>query len=89
MHEEMPLIMRISAVEYRDGGYGFDHILDLIPLFIEAGVDAFDVSTGGDGPVRPNVYSAYQVKYAEEIKRSFNIPVINVGKLETPEVRSR
>jgi NADPH2 dehydrogenase len=86
MPKEMPLIMRISAVEYRDGGYDFDHMLDLIPEFIAAGVDAFDVSTGGDGPIRPNVYPAYQVKYAEEIRRSFQIPVINVGKLETPEV---
>jgi NADPH2 dehydrogenase len=86
MPEEMPLIMRISAVEYREGGYGFDHMLDLIPGFVEAGIDVFDVSTGGDGPVRPHVYPAYQVKYAETIKKTFNIPVINVGSLENPQV---
>jgi NADPH2 dehydrogenase len=86
MPENMPLILRVSAVEYREGGYGFDHMLGLIPGFIEAGVDAFDVSTGGDGPVRPRVYPAYQVKYAETIKKTFNVPVISVGSLENAHV---
>lgn len=86
MPKDMPLIMRISAVEYRENGYNFAHMLDLVPGFIEEGVDMFDVSTGGDGPVRPHVYPAYQVKYAETIKKTFNIPVINVGSLENPHV---
>lgn len=86
MPADMPLIMRISAVEYREGGYRFEHMMKLIPKFIVAGVDVFDVSTGGDGPVRPQVYPAYQIKYAETIKNTFNIPVINVGSLENPHV---
>ncbi|MCQ6268363.1 NADH:flavin oxidoreductase/NADH oxidase [Fictibacillus sp. WQ 8-8] len=86
MPGDMPLIMRISAVEYREGGYGFNHMLEMIPDFIEAGIDAFDVSTGGDGPVRPKVYPAYQAKYAEIIKNTFHVPVISVGNLETPAV---
>ncbi|MFD1037435.1 NADH:flavin oxidoreductase/NADH oxidase [Virgibacillus byunsanensis] len=87
MPPEMPLIMRLSAIEYREGGYGFDHILKLIPSFLEAGVDVIDISTGGDGPVKPpHIYPAFQVNFAEKVKQTFKIPVINVGKLETPEV---
>ncbi|MFZ4451696.1 NADH:flavin oxidoreductase/NADH oxidase [Salibacterium aidingense] len=84
--EDMPLIMRISAVEYGEAGYGFNHVLKLIPAFIEAGVDMFDVSTGGNDPVRPDSYPAYQLKYAETIKNSFQVPVIAVGRLESPQV---
>jgi NADPH2 dehydrogenase len=86
MPEEMPLILRISATEYGEEGYDFHHIKRYIPQFIEAGVNAFDVSTGGNSPNRPDVYPAYQVKYAEIIKKEFNIPVISVGGLEKPEV---
>jgi NADPH2 dehydrogenase len=86
MPEGMPLILRISAVEYREGGYDFDHMKTYIPRFIEAGVDAFDVSTGGDGPSRPDVFPAYQVKYAEVIRSTFKVPVISVGRLENPHV---
>jgi NADPH2 dehydrogenase len=86
MPSDMPLIMRISAVEYAKNGYGFDHIKKLIPKFIAAGVDAFDVSTGGNSPNRPEVFPGYQVKYAEAIKEKFTIPVISVGALEDPFV---
>ncbi len=89
MPDNMPLILRISAVEYRDTGYDFDHINQYIPLFIEAGVDGFDVSTGGDSPNRPEMFPGYQVKYAEQIKRQYSIPVISVGALEDPEVAAK
>ncbi|AST91019.1 MULTISPECIES: NADH:flavin oxidoreductase/NADH oxidase [Sutcliffiella] len=83
---EMPLILRISAVEYGENGYNFNHMLKLIPHFIEAGVDIFDVSTGGNDPVRPDVYPAYQAQYAQVIKERFKLPVITVGRLESPYV---
>ncbi len=86
MPEEMPLVMRISAVEYSEGGYDFDYMLQMIPRFMEAGVDAFDVSTGGDGPAAPAVFPAYQVKYAEAIRQAFRVPVMSVGRLEDPLV---
>ncbi|WP_408010188.1 NADPH dehydrogenase [Pseudalkalibacillus sp. A8] len=84
--KDMPLILRISAVEYGKNGYDFNHMLNFIPYFLEAGVDMLDVSTGGNDPVRPKVYPAYQTRYAQEIKEKFNIPVISVGRLENPDV---
>lgn len=81
MPEHMPLILRVSAVEYGAGGYAFPYLLEIIPQFIEAGVDLFDVSTGGDSPVRPQVYPAYQLPYAAEVKSRFDIPVMSVGGL--------
>lgn len=82
----MPLILRISAVEYNKEGYSFDDMLGYCEAFIEDGVDILDVSTGGDSPIRPIVYPGYQVKYAKAIRDKFGIPVMSVGKLENPEV---
>ncbi|WP_209123476.1 NADH:flavin oxidoreductase/NADH oxidase [Alkalihalobacillus sp. BA299] len=86
MPKDMPLILRVSAVEYSEGGYQPEEMLALSEQFVKAGVDMFDISTGGDCPTRPHVYPGYQVKYAELYKKELGVPVISVGKLENPHV---
>lgn len=80
----MPLIMRISAIEYTENPYTFGEMLDYCKTFQSAGVDMFDVSTGGNSPNKPDIYPAYQAKFAKEIKTKLNVPVISVGALENP-----
>ncbi|MCG1027128.1 NADH:flavin oxidoreductase/NADH oxidase [Virgibacillus halodenitrificans] len=82
--EDMPLIMRISGKEYSEGGYNIEHILQYIPDFISLGVDAFDVSSGGNDPNRPEVFPAYQIELGKQIKDICTVPVIGVGRLEVP-----
>ncbi|MEH7515762.1 NADH:flavin oxidoreductase/NADH oxidase [Gottfriedia acidiceleris] len=86
MPTDMPLIMRISALEYVDGGYGLDYSVEMAKAFRDAGVDLFHVSSGGEGPIgsggRPGSHPGYQVKLAEQIKKEVEIPVIAVGKLD-------
>lgn len=89
MPEDMPLILRISAIEYIDGGYGLDHSLQIAEKFKEAGVDIFHVSTGGEGipgSLKPGNYPGYQVPFARAFKEKFGLPVIAVGMLNTPQV---
>jgi NADPH2 dehydrogenase len=84
---DMPLIMRISAKEYVEGGYDPAYVLDICRRYKDAGVDMFHVSSGGEGPIGsnggPNAESAYQVELAEYIRSGLHIPVIAVGRLET------
>ncbi|AJS59549.1 NADH:flavin oxidoreductase/NADH oxidase [Paenibacillus sp. IHBB 10380] len=84
----MPLIMRISAKEYVEGGYGINESLEFSKVYKEAGADIFHVSAGGEGPIaaagKPGTHAAYQVPLAREIKQSLNIPVIAVGRLDEP-----
>ncbi len=86
MPADMPLIMRISALEYVDGGYGLDYSVEMAKAFRDAGVDIFHISSGGEGPIgsggRPGTHPGYQVKLAEQIKKEVEIPVIAVGKLD-------
>ncbi|QVY62565.1 NADH:flavin oxidoreductase/NADH oxidase [Cytobacillus gottheilii] len=89
MPEDMPLILRISAIEYIDGGYGLDHSLQIAEQFKKAGVDIFHVSSGGEGipgSLKPGNYPGYQVPMARAFKEKFGLPVIAVGMLSTPQV---
>jgi 2,4-dienoyl-CoA reductase-like NADH-dependent reductase (Old Yellow Enzyme family) len=87
MPPDMPLILRISAIEYIDGGYDLDHSLEIARKYREAGVDMFHVSTGGEGPAgkrKPGNYPGYQVPYARAFKETLDVPVIAVGLLDNP-----
>jgi 2,4-dienoyl-CoA reductase-like NADH-dependent reductase (Old Yellow Enzyme family) len=89
MPEQMPLIMRISAVEYIDGGYDLEHSLEIGRRYKEAGVDLFHVSSGGEGPAgkrKPGNYPGYQVPMARAFKQTLGVPVIAVGLLDQPHL---
>lgn len=88
MPEDMPLIMRISAREYVEGGYGINESIEFSRVFQQAGVDMFHISAGGEGPIaaagRPGTHVAYQVPLARAIKEALDVPVIAVGRLDEP-----
>jgi 2,4-dienoyl-CoA reductase-like NADH-dependent reductase (Old Yellow Enzyme family) len=84
---EMPLIMRISAVEYVAGGYGLEYAIELCRRYKQAGIDLFHISSGGEGPIgsrRPGAHPGYQVPFARAIKEALQVPVIAVGNLDDP-----
>ncbi|MEK5478574.1 NADH:flavin oxidoreductase/NADH oxidase [Paenibacillus sp. FSL R5-0407] len=88
MPADMPLIMRISAQEYVEGGYGIQESIAISKAYQEAGVDMFHISAGGEGPIaawgRPGTHAAYQVPLARDIKQALDVPVIAVGRLDEP-----
>lgn len=89
---EMAVIMRVSAREYVDGGYGIDYITDVCRRYQEAGVDMMHISSGGEGPVGSGgmqVGPGYQVELATHIKKALNMPVIAVGLLDEYDVAEK
>ncbi len=88
MPSDMPLLMRISAQEYVDGGYGIQESIEFSKVYQSAGVDMFHISSGGEGPIgsrgRPGTHAAYQLPLARAIKRALQTPVIAVGSLDDP-----
>ncbi|CAM3191507.1 NADH:flavin oxidoreductase/NADH oxidase [Paenibacillus lupini] len=88
MPADMPLIMRISAKEYVEGGYGINESIAFAKEYQAAGVDLFHISAGGEGPIaaagRPGTHAAYQVPLARAIREALNVPVIAVGRLDEP-----
>ncbi|WP_223067956.1 NADH:flavin oxidoreductase/NADH oxidase [Paenibacillus caui] len=88
MPADMPLIMRISAKEYVEGGYGIQESIAFAKQYQQAGADMFHISSGGEGPIaafgKPGTHAAYQVPLASDIKQALDIPVIAVGRLDEP-----
>lgn len=88
IQDDMPLIMRISAKEYVDGGYNIQDAIELAKAYHQAGAEIFDITSGGEGQIpamnRPGTHAAYQVPLAREIKKALNVPVIAVGRLDDP-----
>ncbi|WP_211748521.1 NADH:flavin oxidoreductase/NADH oxidase [Paenibacillus sp. Marseille-Q4541] len=86
MPENMPLLMRISATEFVEGGYGIEDSIEFSKAYKEAGVDVIHVSAGGEGQIaaagRPGTHVAYQVPLARAIKQNVGVPVIAVGRLD-------
>ena len=89
MPADMPLIMRMSAVEYMDGGYDLAHALRIAKRYKDAGVDMFDVSSGGEAPPgsrKPANHPGYQLPFARAFKEALNVPIIAVGNLDQPHL---
>ncbi len=76
----LPLFMRISASDWKEGGWTEDDSVKLASIVRDRGVDLIDCSSGGIIPhVKiPNI-PGYQVPFAERIKRDSGIPTGAVG----------
>lgn len=89
--KEMPLIFRISAIEYTQGGYDLDYVMELVKEYQKAGVDVLHITSGGEGPLvgsagRPGTHAGYQVPFARRMKEETGLPTIAVGKLESVDM---
>lgn len=78
--ENLPLLVRISASDWAEGGWNLEESIQLSKILKEKGVDLIDVSSGGavshqQIPLGPN----YQVAFAESIKKEAGIPTGAVG----------
>ncbi len=82
---DKPLIMRISATDWIDGGWSTVESIDLARILRERGVDLIDVSTGGLDPAqRITVAPGYQVPFARDVKVKAEVPTGAVGLITEP-----
>jgi 2,4-dienoyl-CoA reductase-like NADH-dependent reductase (Old Yellow Enzyme family) len=84
--KNLPLLVRISATDWADGGWNLEESVELAKILKEKGVDLIDVSSGGlvshqQIPVGPK----YQVPFAEQIKEEAKILTGTVGLITTSQ----
>jgi NADPH2 dehydrogenase len=80
--ETKPMGMRISAVDWIEGGWSIEDSITLARRLKDIGCDFIDVSSGGIDPAaRIPVGPGYQVPFAEQIKKAVGIPVMAVGMI--------
>jgi 2,4-dienoyl-CoA reductase-like NADH-dependent reductase (Old Yellow Enzyme family) len=77
--------MRVSAVDWLDGGLTIEDSVAFAHALKALGCDFIDVSTGGSDPaLRPPVGPGFQVPFAERIKHATGLPTMAVGLITTP-----
>jgi 2,4-dienoyl-CoA reductase-like NADH-dependent reductase (Old Yellow Enzyme family) len=80
--EKWPVFVRISATDWKEGGWDLEQSIELCKRFKVLGVDLIDVSSGGLVPgVKIPVGPGYQVKFAAAIRREAGIATGAVGML--------
>lgn len=82
--EGMPLLVRLSAVDYSDRpeAWTLEDSLELAPLLKENGVDLITASGGGFVHVDPAIVQpGYQLPFATAMKDAADIPVGSVGMI--------
>jgi 2,4-dienoyl-CoA reductase-like NADH-dependent reductase (Old Yellow Enzyme family) len=78
--EAMPLLVRVSATDWAEGGWTADETVALAKVLKPLGVDLLDVSTGGMVPsARIPVAPGYQVPFAERVRREAELATGTVG----------
>ncbi len=77
---EMPLIVRLSATDWAEGGWTPEETIQLAMWLKDAGVDLIDVSTGGNvHGARIPIGPGYQVPFARQVREGAAIPTSAVG----------
>ncbi len=84
--ERLPLLVRISASDWVDGGWSLEESIELSRRLARSGVDLIDCSSGGLVPhAKIPVGPGYQVHFAEAIRQQAAIKTGAVGMITTAE----
>ena len=87
--DHLPLFVRLSCVDWADGGLTLDDTVALARTLQARGdVDLIDCSSGGNvpKPAIPSLHPGYQVPFAERIRRDTGIATGAVGLISSPEL---
>src|SRR3981189_324738 len=90
---DFPMMVRLSATDYVDGGYSVDDIVALSKALEAAGVIAIDLSGGTNETPElsryciqpPSFPRRFLEPHARPIKDAVTVPVIMAGRMLTPE----
>ncbi|KUJ89964.1 MAG: NADH:flavin oxidoreductase/NADH oxidase [Thermoanaerobacter thermocopriae] len=89
---DFPIIVRISADEFVPGGWTLEDAIRLAKILEDKGVAAIDASLGSScesGAITLQTLGTQKGlawEFASKIKKQVNIPVIAVGRINTPEL---
>ena len=84
--EDVPVLVRLSATDWVEGGWDVEDTVAVAGLLREAGVDLVDVSSGGNDPrqqIAPG--PGYQVAFAARVRRAAGVPTGAVGLITEPK----
>jgi 2,4-dienoyl-CoA reductase-like NADH-dependent reductase (Old Yellow Enzyme family) len=84
--EKLPLAVRISTIDWKEGGWDIAQSIALAKLLKAEGVDLMDCSSGGVvADAKIAVAPGYQVPFAEKIRHGAHIATAAVGFITEPK----
>ncbi|MCW2241718.1 oxidoreductase [Azospirillum canadense] len=91
---EAPVIFRLSAEEFVEGGTTLEEAVEMAPRLVAAGADALHVSTGTAERMDRNVDpvsapQGWRIPLAKRLRAVAGVPVLTVGVIRQPEVAER
>jgi len=83
--ERLPVLVRLSATDWVDGGWTADETVELCRELKQLGVDLVDVSTAGLVPTaKIPAGPGFQTAFAARVRREANIATAAVGLITAP-----
>ncbi len=83
--EELPLLVRISATDWVEGGWDLEQSLEMVRQLLPLGVELIDCSSGGSVPdAKIPLGPSYQARFAEQIRRESGGMSGAVGLITSP-----
>ncbi|MBS1191729.1 MAG: NADH:flavin oxidoreductase/NADH oxidase [Rhodocyclaceae bacterium] len=83
--DRLPLLVRLSATDWVEGGWSAEETVELCRTLKELGVDLVDVSTAGLVPwAKIPVGPGFQTEFATRIRREAGVPTAAVGLITAP-----
>ncbi|HJV49345.1 MAG TPA: NADH:flavin oxidoreductase/NADH oxidase [Geothrix sp.] len=87
---DLPLLVRISATDWVEGGWDLDQSVALSKELKALGVDLVDCSSGGISPLaKIPLGPGYQVPFAARIRADAGLPTGAVGLITEPDQAER
>ncbi len=84
--DRLPLFVRISATDWKEGGWDLEQAVELARRLRDHGVDLVDCSSGGAvNDQQITVGPGYQVPFAERIRRDAGVATGAVGMITKAE----
>ena len=83
--ERLPLLIRLSATDWVDGGWSADETVELCRTLKGLGIDLVDVSSAGLVPTAKfSAGPGFQTGFAARVRREACIPTAAVGLITSP-----
>ncbi len=83
--ERLPLLVRISATDWIEGGWDPEQSCELVRQLLPLGVDLIDCSSGGNvAHIKMPIGPGYQTRFAEQIRRETGARTGAVGLITAP-----
>ncbi len=81
--ERLPLLLRLSATDWVDGGWSVDETIELCRMLV--GIDLVDVSSGGMLPTaKIPAGPGFQTEFSARVRREAGIATAAVGLITSP-----